>query len=309
MHPFLYSDNNKRYHTLSYHNRQLGVKLFKASVDAGFTCPNKDGTCGTGGCIYCGSGGSYFSRGELSVAEQLLTERQRIHTKTPGAKLNAYFQSGTNTYAPVETLRALYEEALACPDVAALSIATRADCVAEDVCDLLEEFAVRIPLTVELGLQTAHDVTAQRIGRGHDWQTFAEGYTRLKQRGIRVCVHLINGLPGEDLPAMLVTAKKLAPLRPDGVKIHSLHVVEGTALAALWRQGDYAPISLQEYVQAVVGQLERLPPETVVERLTGDADKTTLLAPRWSADKKKVLASIDRHLAEENTWQGRLFTP
>jgi len=306
VHPFPYSDNNKRYHTLSYHNKQQGVKLFKAAVDAGFTCPNQDGTRGVGGCIYCSSGGSYFSSGG-SVTQQLLAERERIHAKHPNAKLNAYFQSGTNTYGPVRFLRQLYEEALACADVAALSVATRADCVGEDVCALLEELSARIPVTVELGLQSANDETAQRIRRCHSWEDFLAGYARLKQHGLRVCIHLINGLPGEEETDMLETARRVAALRPDGVKLHSLHVVEGTELARLWAEGGYSPISMAAYVRTVVRQLELLPPETVIERLTGDADKTKLLAPRWSADKKKVLAAVDRLLAEENTWQGRLY--
>ena len=309
MSPFLYSDDNKRYHTLSYHNRQLGVKRHKAAVDAGLTCPNKDGRCGTGGCIYCASGGSYFTHGGKSVTQQLLAERVRIHQKFPGSGLVAYFQAGTNTYAPVETLQRLFEEALRCPDVEALSVATRADCVEEDVCRLLEDLARRVPVRVELGLQSAKDETARRIGRGHDWAAFLQGYARLKAHGLPCCIHLINGLPGEGLPDMLETARQVARLRPEGVKIHSLHVVEGTRLAELWRQGAYTPLSLEKYVQSVVGQLERLPPETVIERITGDADRTRLLAPRWSADKKKVLAAIDRQLAAEDTWQGRLFDP
>lgn len=303
---FQYSDNNKRYHTLSYHNRSRGVKLAKAVLNAGLSCPNRSGN--RGGCIYCSRGGSYFSGGG-TLTEQLLAERERIHRKMPDAMLIAYFQAGTNTFAPAAVLRAFWEEALACPDVAAMAVATRADCLPDDVCNVLAEFSNRTELTVELGLQTAWDSTAEIIGRGHTWDEFKDGYSKLKARGIRCCVHLINGLPGETEQDMLGTAERLAQLRPDAVKIHSLHVLENTELADWWRTGRYTPISREAYTSAVVGQLERLPPETVIERITGDADRSQLLAPLWSADKKKVLASIDRRLVELDTWQGRLYPP
>lgn len=304
--PFPYSDNNKRYHTLSYHNRSRGVKQVKAVLNAGMTCPNQDGSRGTGGCIYCSHGGSYFS-GCGSITQQLLAERERIHQKMPDASLVAYFQAGTNTYAPLSRLKSLWNEALACPDVAAMAIATRADCLPDDVCDALQELSNKTELTVELGLQTAWDSTAQIIGRGHTWSEFVTGFSKLKARGIRCCVHLIDGLPGEGLEEMVGTAQKLADLCPDAVKIHSLHVVEDTRLAQWWRDGRYQPISREDYVAAVVAQLEYLPPQTVIERITGDADRRHLLAPLWSADKKKVLAAIDRRLAELDTWQGRLY--
>ena len=305
---FQYSDNNKRYHTLSYHNRSRGVKRVKAVLNAGLTCPNRDGSRGKGGCLYCCRGGSYFS-GCGSLTEQLMAERERIHRKMPEASLVAYFQAGTNTYAPVSKLQQFWEEALACPDVDAMAIATRADCLPDDVCDALAQLSNRIELTVELGLQTAWDSTAEIIGRGHTWDEFKSGYFKLKEWGIRCCVHLINGLPGETQQDMLGTARLLANLRPDAVKIHSLHVMENTELADWWRAGRYIPISREDYVSAVVGQLELLPPETVIERITGDADRSQLLAPLWSADKKKVLAAIDRRLVERNTWQGRLYRP
>lgn len=309
--PFPYSSDNKRYHTLSYHLKELfpGRRVGKAAVDAGFSCPNLDGTRGTGGCSYCRSGGTEFAGSSaLPVRQQVKRELLRIRRKWPDAGAVAYFQSHTNTYAPAARLRALFEEALAVPGVCGLSVATRADCLPPDVLDLLAELSRRTYLTVELGLQTIHDETARRINRCHTTGEFLAAYRALTQRGVRVCVHLIDGLPGETEAMMLETARAVGTLRPGGVKLHLLHVLEGTALARVWRQGAYLPLGRDEYIRVVCRQLELLPAETVIERLTGDGAKDVLLAPRWSRDKLAVLGGIDRFLAQNEMWQGKEST-
>ena len=308
MNPFPYAFDNKRYHTLAYHNRQANCKTQKAVLDAGLSCPNLDGTCGVGGCIFCDGGSGYFTPDHrLSIREQLELETARIRRKHPQDGIIAYFQAHTNTYAPMETLRRLYDEALAA-DIAGISIATRPDCIGDDVLALLKEIAERKPLTVELGLQSSSDETAARINRGYPYTTFAACFARLRAAGIRVCVHIIDGLPGENAEQMLATAQALARLRPEALKIHLLHVIRGTNLAQLYEQGDYVPLTMEDYIDIVIRQLELLPPETVIERITGDGDKEKLLAPLWSRDKIRVLGTIDREMAARNTWQGRLYS-
>lgn len=301
---FAFSDDNKRYHTLSYHNRHTyGEKMFKAVIDCGFTCPNIDGSRGTGGCTYCDGGSGYFTS-VGSVTRQLERERERIYRKNPNVGIIAYFQSHTNTYAPVGRLRELYEQAVNF-GVRGIAVATRADCIDEEKCRLLAEQPV--PVTVELGLQTVHDETARRINRCHDYAEFLRGYEQLKLFGLRVCVHIINGLPEETDEMMLETASKLGNLRPDGVKIHLLHVIRGTKLAEEYLRGSYIPLEKERYVDIVVRQLELLPPETVIERITGDGDKEKLLAPLWSRDKIAVLGAIDMLQRERDSWQGKVI--
>lgn len=300
---FIYSDDNKRYHTLSYHNRHTcGVRVCKAAIDAGFTCPNIDGSKGSGGCIYCSGGSGYFTAPSLSVGEQFAAERERILAKYPNARVIAYFQAHTNTYAPVQRLSALYNEAIAA-GAQGISAATRADCIDEQRVRLL--CSLPVPASVELGLQTVHDSTAELINRCHSYAEFLRGYQLVKQAGLRVCVHIINGLPGETADMMAETARQLGQLKPDGVKIHLMHVIEGTRLAQLYRQGGCTPLEKDEYIDIVIRQLELLPPETVIERITGDGDKKMLLAPMWSADKISVLGAIDKRMAQLSTWQGR----
>ena len=309
MNPFPYAFDNKRYHTLAYHNRVQNCKTQKAVVDAGLSCPNIDGTCGVGGCIFCDGGSGYFAPDKtLSVTEQLKAEEARIRKKSPESKIIAYFQVHTNTYAPVGKLRKLYEEALAF-GVYGISVATRPDCIGDDVLNLLKELNGKTRLTVELGLQSSSDETAARIHRGYKYDVFQKAFLRLRENNIRVCVHIIDGLPDEMEADMLKTAEDLAGLRPDGMKIHLLHVIRGTQLAELYESGLYTPMTFENYVHTVIRQLEVLPPETVIERITGDGDKTKLLAPLWSRDKIRVLGTIDREMTAGNTWQGRLYSP
>lgn len=301
---FPFSDDNKRYHTLSFENRRrFGGKAMKAVIDAGFTCPNIDGTKGVGGCAFCDGGSGYFTaRG--SVTEQLNREKQRILQKHPDAKIIAYFQAHSNTYADPIRLRELYAEAVSC-GVCEIAAATRADCLNEEIADLLR--ALPVPVTVELGLQTVHDRTAEQMNRGHSYADFVRAYRLLKNKKIRVCVHIINGLPDETDEMMLETAETLGRLRPDGVKLHLLHVIRGTRLAALYERGGYEPLTKERYVDLAVRQLELLPPETVIERITGDGDKTKLLAPLWSRDKIAVLGAIDVLQRERDSVQGKYF--
>lgn len=237
---FAFSDDGSRYHTLKYHNRRFwGRPVYKAVVDAGFTCPNIDGSCGVGGCVYCSGGSGYFTAPELSVREQIFLETERIHAVHPEAGIIAYFQAHTNTYGTLDRLREVYSEALEC-EICGISIATRADCLDRERAEFLASLGV--PVTVELGLQTAHDSTARLINRGHDLARFTEGFNTARNAGLRICVHIINGLPGESTEMMLQTAEILGKMRPDGVKIHLLHVIKGTPLAGMYISGEYTPM-------------------------------------------------------------------
>ena len=305
MSKFEFSDDNKRYHTLSFYNKtNFGRKIYKAVIDAGFTCPNIDGAKGRGGCIFCDGGSGYFTKGCMSITEQLEHERERIARKVSAPQLIAYFQANTNTYADADTLRRYYSEAEKF-GVKGIAVATRADCISPEIISLFGELSV--PVTVELGLQSVHDSTAEIINRCHTYNEFVHGYKLLKSAGIRVCVHIINGLPYETAEMMLETAEKLGQLRPDGVKIHLLHVIRGTGLAEMYEKGEYTPLTKEEYVDITVRQLELLPPETVIERITGDGDKVKLLAPLWSMDKISVLGAIDVRQRELDSWQGKYF--
>ena len=313
-HPFRFADGGKRYHTYDYWLKStFGGKCAKIPLDAGFSCPNLDGTCGHGGCIYCSGRGSgdFAEEATMPLREQYDRQREILAEKWPTERCSPYFQARTNTYAPVAVLRPLFEEALTWPGVVGLSIATRADCLPDDTVALLSELSEKTVLTVELGLQTAHDETAAAINRGHTYADFVEGYARLRSTAPKalICVHLILGLPGEDEAAMLETVRRVAELRPDQVKLHLLHVLRGTALAELYEVGGYLPMEKDEYVAAVVKALELLPPETVVARVTGDGAAEDLLAPLWSRRKREVLNGIDMALAALDTWQGRKYQP
>lgn len=296
---FQFSDDNKRYHTLAYHNKvTYGVKIFKATVDARCSCPNIDGSKGTGGCIFCDkSAGS-----ALSVEEQFAAEKARIREKYPRAEILLYYGYHTNTYCTARRLKELLSEAERLGAFGA-SIATRPDCIDAEKARILAEFP--LPLTVELGLQTVHDVTAQRINRCHTFAEFLSAFELLKELGIRVCVHIMNGLPGEDREMMLETARTVGRLHPNGVKIHLTHVLKGTRLCDMYRSGEYAPLGKDEYIDTVVRQLELLPADIVIERITGDGDKKLLAAPLWSMDKISVLGGVDKRMEELNTVQGK----
>lgn len=305
--PFPFSFDNKRYHTLNYYYRsKLGEKLYKAVIDCGFTCPNIDGSKGSGGCIFCDGGSGYFTdRG--TIAEQLEREVRRIRQKHENARFIAYFQANSNTYAPCEILNDIYEQALEFPDIAGISIGTRADCLPDDVLDLLCRLNERTLLTVELGMQSVHEKTIEKINRQYTHKEFLEGYFKLKNRGIRVCLHIINGLPDETAEMMRETARQTAILNPDAVKLQMLHIINSTPIAKMYEAGEFSLLSREEYTEIIADQLELLPPETVIERITGDGDKRKLIAPLWSADKIAVLGGIDKCLAARDSYQGRLY--
>ena len=309
--PFPFSDSNKRYYTYDYYlRRTYGGKCAKITLDAGFTCPNIDGRCGRGGCIYCSDRGSgdFTADARLSLTEQYLIQKEKIRRKWDTDRFIPYLQAHTNTYAPIERLRAVYEETLSLPGAVAMHIATRADCLEDEVISLLRETGERIPLTVELGLQSVSDQTARVIGRGHTFADFLDGYERLREKAprVRVAIHLINGLPGESREEMIENVRQVARLRPHEVKLHLLHVLRGTALARLYEQGRYLPMTKEEYVETVTEQLAYLPAETVIGRLTGDGDAAALLAPTWSLKKVTVLNDIDKKLYETGSFQGKL---
>lgn len=306
--PFKYSLDNKRYHTLNfYFKRVYGQKQYKAVIDCGMTCPNIDGTKGFGGCIFCDGGSGYFTKKNISVTQQLTLEAERICRKNGNVPIIAYFQANTNTYASVEYLRKIYYEALKFPDISGISIGTRADCLPDDIIELLCEINTCTNLTVELGMQSVHENTIKKINRGYSHTEFIEGYEKLKRNGIRVCVHIINGLPDESAEMMIETARQTANLHPDGVKLQMLHIIKGTELGYIYESAPFPLLSRDEYIDIIVRQLELLPAETVIERITGDGDKSKLIAPLWSMDKIAVLGGIDKAMAEKNTWQGKYY--
>lgn len=299
---------NKRYNMQSaYLKERFGKKTVKVSLNGGFTCPNIDGTKGTGGCIYCSAKGSGDFGGNPceSVKAQFEDVKSRLVNKWGSDLLYIpYFQANTNTYAPLERLKTLYSEALAEENAVGLAISTRPDCISEETADYLAELSRETYLTVELGLQTIHDDTAKLINRCHTYADFLHGYEMLEQRGINVCVHIINGLPFETREMMLDTARELGRLRPHAVKIHLLHIIRGTVLAEMYEQGEFEAMAMEDYIETVCDQLELLPASTLIERLTGDGDRETLIAPLWSRDKKSVLNGIDKELRRRGTVQG-----
>lgn len=298
---FPYSDDNKRYHTLAYHNKRVyDGRVCKATVDAGLSCPNLDGSRGFGGCAFCAQAPGC----EQSVRDQFESEKSRILKKFPDARILLYYAVHSNTHCSAVHLSELLREAVDL-DAFGVLIATRADCLDEEKAAVLSCFPR--PLTVELGLQTVHDSTAELVNRCHTFADFLRGYELLKSRGIRVCVHIINGLPRENRGMMLETARILGKLRPDGVKIHSLHILRGTALCDMYKMGELIPLEKAEYIDLVARQLELFPPETVIERVTGDGDKNLLVAPLWSADKISVLGGLDKRMEDLDTFQGRCF--
>lgn len=307
--PFAFSDSNKRYYTYDYYIRHtFGTKVAKLPIDAGFTCPNIDGRCGTGGCIYCSARGSGDFAGppRLSVERQLTDGATRMSSKWDTQKYIAYFQAHTNTYAPLSVLREKYEEALRFPGVVGLNIATRADCLKPDTIKYLAELSERTALTVELGLQSAHDSTAKLINRGHSWAQFVDGFGALRDAGghIGICVHTILGLPGEDDDMMLETARRVAVLHPEQIKLHLLYVLSGTALGDMYLSGGYRPLERERYIRLVADTLELLPPDVVIARLTGDGAPEALLAPLWSRRKTTVINDIDKLLFARGSMQG-----
>ncbi len=296
-----------RYNDLNTYFRSIyGCRVQKISIDAGLSCPNRDGTISTGGCIYCnarGSGTGAHNRG-LTITEQLLQGKQSLSRRYKAKKFLAYFQSFSNTYAPLDKLKQLYDEALAVEGVVGLSIGTRPDCVDEPVLELLQDYARHHLVWIEYGLQSATDKTLELINRGHDVQCFQDAVRATSNRGIKICAHVILGLPGETARDILHTAGTIADLGIDGLKLHLLYVVKGTPLEALYRQGKFRCLEQQEYVDLVCDFLERLPPQMVIQRLTGDPHPDELVAPQWSLRKSETLQKIKDTLEKRDSRQG-----
>lgn len=307
---FKYSDDNKRYHTWNYHlHHKFGCKVFKVALNGGFTCPNIDGSKGTGGCIYCSGSGSGDFAGDPahSILTQFEEVKMRMHKKWKEAKYIPYFQAHTNTYAPAQVLRERFEPVLRQDNVVGLSIATRADCLENDVLEYLSELNKRTYLMVELGLQTIFDKTGELINRCHTYNDFLKGYYRLKEQGINVCVHLIDGLPGENKDMMIESAREVAKLRPECIKLHLLHVLKGTKLEEMYLNGEFELMTMEDYVETIVNQLEYFHEDTVIQRLTGDGGRESLVGPMWSLKKFVVLNEIDKLMVKRNTYQGVKF--
>ncbi|MBQ6468980.1 MAG: TIGR01212 family radical SAM protein [Lachnospiraceae bacterium] len=279
-----------------YLKEQYGTKVYKIAINGGFTCPNRDGTAGWGGCTFCsGSGaGDFAEDAALSVTEQIERGKNRVAGKMPkqGGKYIAYFQAFTNTYAPVERLRKLFTEAIRHPDIVILSVATRPDCLPPEVIDLLAELNRIKPVWVELGLQTIHEETARQIRRGYELPVYEKAVADLKEEGIYTITHVILGLPGETREQMLETAAYVGKSGVQGIKLQLLHVLEGTDLAEEYRRGEFDTLSMEEYVSIVRESAALLPEDVAIHRLTGDGNRRTLIAPLWSLDKKRVLNAL-----------------
>jgi radical SAM protein (TIGR01212 family) len=301
---------SRRYRSLAGHLRErFGVRVRSVTIDAGFTCPNVDGTVTTGGCVYCDN--SSFSPNRRLPRASVLAQVHRgvaiLSRRYRAERFIAYFQAGTNTHAPVEKLRRLYDEALAHPLVVGLAVGTRPDSVPDAVLDLLQEYARRCPVFLELGLQTIHDRSLDWMNRGHHAGAFLDAVERCQERNLDLCAHVILGLPGETRDDMVATGRALAALPVQGVKIHNLYVVRDTPLETMFRRGEVRLLERDEYVQVVCDFLEVLPPEMVIHRLSGEAPPDYFVAPAWCLDKPALLAAIDAELARRDSRQGRRF--
>ncbi len=283
-----------------YLKDKFGQKVYKISLDGGFTCPNRDGKTGTRGCIFCSKGGSgdFAENRDMSITEQIESGKKKVEKKIKSGKYIAYFQAFTNTYAPVETLRQKYEEAINHPDIVALSIATRPDCLGDDVLRLLDEMNKIKPVFVELGLQTIHQKSAKYIRRGYDLSVYDKAVRDLKKIGVNVVVHVILGLPNESENDMLETVKYVCESGVNGIKLQLLHVIDGTDLAKDYEKELFKTLLFDEYVNLIVKCVKIIPKDIVIHRLTGDGAKKDLVAPLWSADKKRVLNAINKALRE-----------
>lgn len=305
---FKYSDSNKRYHTLDYYYKhKFGCKIAKISLNAGFTCPNKDGTKGVGGCIYCSKLGSgdYGGKPYKSLTEQFLDIKKIMDRKWKNTKYIAYFQANTNTYAPLNILKEKYEEVLKIDGVVGLSIATRSDSITSECLNYLEDLNKRTFLNIELGLQTIHEKTNKLINRGETLEEFVIMVKKLRSRGINVIIHIINGLPYETKEMMLETIKYLNNLDIQGIKIHMLHIIKDTKLAEIYQKEPFHILSREEYVDIVCDELELLKPEIVINRITGDPNPDELIEPKWLTKKFGVLNEIDKEMARRDSYQGK----
>lgn len=303
--------NGKPYHSLDYMLRQMfGEKIYKVTLNGGMTCPNRDGKIGERGCIFCSAGGSgdFAASASLSITEQIRQQIQMLSAKRPIHKYIAYFQAYTNTYAPVEYLERIFTEAIQNPDICAISIGTRPDCLEEPVIRLLSRLSQIKPVWVELGLQTIHEHTARYIRRGYPLSCFDQAMQSLHQAGLDVIVHTILGLPGETSRDVLDTMKYLNACQIQGIKLQLLHVLSGTDLAADYQAGKFSVLDREEYIDLVIRCLEHLDPSIVIHRVTGDGPKDLLIAPLWASRKREVLNLLHHQMKEQGSYQGKAFT-
>lgn len=306
--PFPYSNTNKRYYTFNYYLKSnFDDKVFKVPLNANFSCPNRDGTKGVGGCTFCSALGSgdYAGKIQDTMDEQFQAGKAMMLRKWPNGKAMAYFQAYSNTYADLPVLKAHFDPFIENDEVVALSIATRADCLNPAIVDYLSSLATKKEVWLELGLQSINDETAAAINRGHTLQEFNDALTLLKGTPLRICVHLMNSLPYESKQQMIDSAAYVSQLDIHAVKIHMLHVIERTQMAKDYAKQPFPLLTLEEYVEVVVAQLEVLRPEIVIQRLTGDAVKEDLIAPLWTLNKTQVLNEIDKYMAKHDTYQGK----
>lgn len=304
---FKYSYNNKRYHTLDYYYKQkYGCKIAKISLNGGFTCPNRDGTKGVGGCIFCSNSGSgeYAGNRNKSITEQFADIKKIMDKKWQNAKYIAYFQANTNTYASVKELKEKYEEALKLKNVVGINIATRCDAITDECLDYLEKLNNKTDLVIELGLQTIHEKTSKLINRGHTLKEFTEMIKKLKKRKIKIVVHIINGLPNETKEEMLETARFINKLNVHGIKIHMLHILKNTKLAELYEKDKFKILTKEEYIDIVCDQLEILNEKIIINRITGDPKIDDLIEPKWLIKKFCVLNDIDKEMQRRGSYQG-----
>jgi radical SAM protein (TIGR01212 family) len=287
---------------------RFGERVQKIALEAALTCPNRDGTRGRGGCSYCDSSGSGFRPdAPPNVRQQALSGIQAMQYRYGAKKFIVYFQSFCNTYAPLLQLRSLYDQVADLPGIVGLSVATRPDCLSTEILELLTEYSGRMMVWLELGLQSAHDETLTRINRGHTWEEFLDGYSLARRYPLNICPHIIIGLPGETAEHVHHTAQELARLKPDGLKIHCLYIHKGTALEQDYLQGNFKPISRDEFVSQACDVLEQVPPDTVIQRLTSDPRKNCLIAPEWTLHKQAILHAIDLELMQRGTRQGQFW--
>ena len=304
----LFNDTDKRYNQYSLHlQKKFGCKVYKVTLDAGMNCPNRDGSISYGGCIFCDDSGSFSQAhcNQLSIQEQLITGIDKLSNRFKAKKFISYFQAYSNTYAPVDRLKEIYDSSLSNDKVLGLSIGTRPDCIDEDKIKLISSYTEDRYVWIEYGLQSAHDRTLYLINRGHSFEDFSKAIKMTQGRGINICAHVIMGLPGETTEDMLETAKRIADMGINGVKIHLLCALKGTKLEQMYLNGEYKPLDEEEYINIVCDFMELLPPEVTIHRLAGNGLKKILVAPLWLPEKFRILTEIDREFERRNSWQGK----
>lgn len=310
--PFLYSNDNKRYHTWNYYLRTtFHQKVFKVPLNAALGCPNRDGTCGVGGCTFCSSSGSgeQIQAAQEPLAEQFVANLNVMRRKWPKGKAMAYFQAYTNTYCSLAELKKMIAPFYESEDVVGICIATRADCLEAEKIAYLQDLAKTKEIWVELGLQSIHDKTALSINRGHTFSLFQECVARLANTNIKICVHLMNGLPYESKEMMIESAKTIGALPVHALKIHMLYLSRGTQMEKQYQEASFPLLEKSQYIDIVIQQLEQLPPEMIIQRLTGDGDAATQVASLWTLNKTSVLNEIDKEMVRRNTYQGKNYRP